>query len=126
MPDFRVRVGVDIVSVERMAGLLQIPAFVERNFQPSELTHASLERLAGIFAAKEALFKALEQPTRFELVAVTHDPAGRPSVEIPSDIRPTDLVSLDLSISHEREYAVAVVVALFAAVPDLVAEELGE
>ncbi|MDQ3956507.1 MAG: 4'-phosphopantetheinyl transferase superfamily protein, partial [Actinomycetota bacterium] len=57
--------GVDVVGVERFRGVLQrFPAFGDRFFSEAELAHGAEARdpvlhLAGTFAAKEAVMKAL-------------------------------------------------------------------
>lgn len=59
-----VRTGVDLVSIDRIRRAARSPRFLERVFTPGELDWC-MERpdparhLAGRFAAKEALYKAL-------------------------------------------------------------------
>ena len=51
--------------------------FRRRLFHPTESAGASLQRLAGIFAAKEAAFKALELPAgNWHVVQIAHRPDG--------------------------------------------------
>ncbi len=113
----RVRVGVDLVHIPRLAELAEGDAFLARTFQPSELRDRRPMTLAGIFAAKEALFKALGSSREWLEVEVTHDAGGRPLLNLDPASAPSDLLSLDLSITHEGEYAAAVVVALLADEP---------
>jgi len=114
MEALRIRVGVDLVHIPRIAARLEDTAFLRCAFQPVELRDARPEHLAGLFAAKEACFKALGMAPRWLAVAVdtTH---GRPQLRLSPEIAPPDLVSLDLSISHEGDYAAAVVVMLLGA-----------
>jgi len=107
-----VRVGVDLVLVPRVAELAGEGDFLARVFQPAELADTRPEHLAGLLAAKEACFKALGVPTRWQEVAVGSDPEGRPVLHLRPSLRPPGLVGLDLSIAHEGGFAVAVVVAL--------------
>jgi holo-[acyl-carrier protein] synthase len=108
----RVKIGIDLVRIPKMAELMEDAGFLERVFHPSEMRDLRPERLAGIFAAKEALFKALGAPRRWLEAEVDRDPEGRPLLRIAPKSAPPDLLSLDLSIAHEGEYAAAAVVAL--------------
>ncbi len=107
----RVKVGVDLVHIPRLAALLADGTFLRRAFQPAELADGRPEHLAGLLAAKEACFKALGRPTSWPAVAV--DTAhGPPRLQLSPEVAPPNLLSLEVSISHEGDYAVAVVVAL--------------
>lgn len=111
-------VGCDVVDVARMRRLLaERPGARERLFAPRELADAvrggvdpdgdvAIERLAGRFAVKEAVRKALRGrgPT-LTGVEVRTDEHGAPSVWIAG--RPTRLAC---SISHDAGVAMAVVV----------------
>ncbi|HEX2922992.1 MAG TPA: holo-ACP synthase [Chloroflexota bacterium] len=107
-----VKIGIDLVHIPRMRELVEREAFLARTFHPSELRDRRPMRLAGIFAAKEALFKALGAPHQWLEVEVDHDPEGRPFLRLSPASAPPEILSLDLSVTHEGEYAVAVVVAL--------------
>lgn len=113
----QVKIGIDLVHIARMAELAENGAFLARTFQPSELRDLRPARLAGVFAAKEALFKALGAPRRWLGVEVAHGADGRPLLRIAPASAPPGLLSLDLSITHEGEYAVAAVVVLLAGEP---------
>ena len=111
----QVRTGIDLVVVEQFARSLQAggDAFRRRLFHPSEQQGASTERLAAIFAAKEAAFKALALPPGNWLVLeICHSAAGRPLIRFDSAYDGAHVVSCDLSITHAAGYAVASVVAL--------------
>lgn len=108
----RARIGVDLVHIPKMVELMEDGAFLGRAFQPSEIQDRRPERLAGILAAKEALFKALGTPRHWLEAEVEWNPAGRPQLRIAREATPSGLLSLDLSIAHEGEYAVAAVIAL--------------
>ena len=106
----RVLVGVDLVRVDDFGRRLGDPAFRERAFSPDELADDRVEHLAGLFAAKEACFKALGMPERFREVAVRTSERGRPRLCLRP--APPGLLSADVSIAHADGYATAVVVAL--------------
>ena len=110
-----VRTGVDLVPIESFQRSLRRGGepFRRRLFHPTETAGASLERLAGIFAAKEAAFKALELPAgNWHVVEVAHRPDGRPCLRFAPDYDASRIASLDVSITHDDAYAFASVVAL--------------
>jgi phosphopantetheine--protein transferase-like protein len=112
-------VGTDIVAVARFEKISE--RFIERCFTPGEreyLRGKPLSSSAGLFAAKEAVVKALG--TGFSGfwpvdVEVTHDANGRPGVTLHGKARDiADSLSIDviwLSISHSEANAVAFAVA---------------
>ncbi len=97
-----------------MAELMEDEGFLSRAFHPPELLDRRPERLAGVFAAKEALFKALGAPRSWLEAEVVWDSVGRPQLRVAGEAASSGLLSLDLSIAHEGEYAVAAVVALLS------------
>jgi len=105
-------IGCDVVSISRFRQCLSQggTAFLERTFLPSEQTGASIERLAGFFAAKEAACKALSIPAgHWQQICVTHDPSGAPKILLFGSLPRVQEISL--SISHDGDYTMAVVVA---------------
>ena len=120
-------VGCDVVDVARMRRLLvERPGGRERIFSPRELEDAvrggvdpdadvAIERLAGRFAVKEAVRKALRGsgPT-LTSIEVRTDQDGAPSVWVAG--RPTRLAC---SISHDAGVAMAVVVGDRSMLDDL-------
>ena len=55
------KLGIDIVHIPEFEKLMQDRGFIKRVFHESELKDYRAEHLAGIFAAKEAFFKAINQ-----------------------------------------------------------------
>jgi len=111
----KLNVGCDVVSISRFSNLLREGGekFMERLFSPKEYVGATVEHLAGIFAAKEAACKALQIPAGNWLsLQVSHLENGAPKLEInlPVELRNTPS-QLSLSISHDQDYAFAVVIA---------------
>jgi holo-[acyl-carrier protein] synthase len=108
-----VRVGVDVVAVERIAATRQRrPEVLARLFSPGEIDHAErgadpAATLAGAWAAKEAWAKAAGRrlravgPCSVELV---HLGCGAPHLEVGGEA-----VSGLVSVSHDGGVAVAVV-----------------
>src|SRR6478672_9569200 len=85
----RIRVGVDLAEVDRVAGVLSRRGerFLARVFGPGEILRrrrhprAFAEHVAGRFAAKEAAMKALGTGWRglsFREIAIGRDRRGKP------------------------------------------------
>lgn len=117
--------GVDIVNVgriresverngERFLGKLFLPAETEYCFSGAR----EYEHLAARFAAKEAFLKALgtgaSQEAGFREIEVTRDERGRPGIRLhgraAAFAAEKGVLRMHLSISHEKEFAIAQVV----------------
>ena len=105
--------GVDIIEVRRIKNALDKygQGFLERIFTDRELHKLKehnnyYQHVAGRFAAKEAVFKALgESGLNFKDVEVLNDQEGKPYCSLS---RFTDKkFKIYLSISHIKNYAVA-------------------
>lgn len=112
-----VGVGVDIVDIARFEQKLeQTPALRERLFTPTEQGRKT-QSLAGIFAAKEALIKALggSKDLSWQDMSIVKNDAGAPRFELNGSLQTVldqhAISSVHVSISHEQETAVAFVVA---------------
>jgi holo-[acyl-carrier protein] synthase len=105
--------GVDITEVNRLRKAVEKwgKDFLERVFTQSELKNAKTrgslyQHLAGRFAAKEAIFKALNvRELTWQDVEILNDEAGRPVAKIINE--KIKKVDIHLSISHVKSYAVA-------------------
>jgi holo-[acyl-carrier protein] synthase len=121
-----VQVGVDIVGVERVARLVTAhPGAVEALFTPAEQAYCLRKRrkhehLAGRFAGKEAVLKAIGTGMRRRMrwieVEIVSGEAGRPRVQLHGEVaeqaRRRGLRDLDVSISHSDGLALAHAVAV--------------
>ncbi|MHC4971588.1 MAG: holo-ACP synthase [Planctomycetota bacterium] len=119
-------VGLDLVEIERIEGLLERhgDAFAKRILHPDEdatrLAHRDgPAHLAGLFAAKEAVMKALGTGMTgagFTEIGILRRPAGRPYVVLRGGAlaRATELgiEEWHVSITHSKTSAAAVAVAL--------------
>jgi holo-[acyl-carrier protein] synthase len=110
-------VGVDLVDLARFESkLLETPALIERIFTPTE-RERSTQSLAGIWASKEALIKAIGNPAglNWQDVTVTNDALGKPNLEVTGATKERSeqmgITSWHLSISHDGGMACAFVVA---------------
>ncbi len=121
-----VGIGTDIVAVARMASGIEKygERFASRILSSNEFEvfsgHANQAHyLAKRFAAKEAVVKALGCGFRdgisMRQVEVSNDPLGKPQVTLHSKAaeraKSMDVTEILLSLSDEREYAVAYVMA---------------
>ena len=111
-----VGVGIDVVDVARFEQtLLRTPGLRGRLFTDTE-ADLPIGSLAGRFAAKEALAKALGAPSGllWRDAEITNDPDGRPLLAISGSIAERasalDATRTHLSISHDAGIASAVVV----------------
>ncbi len=121
-------VGVDLVEIPRVARALNRygERFLRRVFTPAEVIYSRgrVPELAGRFAAKEAVAKALgvgmrmlaPEGVEWHEVEVLGDWRGRPEVYLhgraASRAAQLGLTRWAVSLSHEREYAIAFVVAM--------------
>jgi phosphopantetheine--protein transferase-like protein len=107
------RVGCDIVSIGEFRKRLQESGglLLERLFHPGESAGAGPERLAGLFAAKEAALKSLGLPAGAWLqLCIDHDRSGAPLLRLlEQDSR---IKEISVSISHNNDTAIAIVAAI--------------
>ncbi len=114
-------IGADIVKISRMDGLIKdkIP---NKIFTQNEIDYISSKKnasqtAAGIFAAKEAVLKCLGTGITLPLcdIDITHESSGRPIAVITGKVKAKanelGITDMDISISHDGEYAVAYAVA---------------
>lgn len=112
-----VGIGVDIAEIGRLErALARTPALADRLFADSEQGRP-IRSLAGCFAAKEAVAKALGAPggLRWTDVVVGQDAAGKPMLDVVGTVAAAaaalGVSAWHLSISHDGGLSVAVVVA---------------
>ncbi len=109
-------IGVDIVKIERIAAASKKENFLNGVFTEKEIkrykdTGCKPETLAGFFAAKEAVSKALGTGFRGfapKDIEVYNELSGAPKVNLFNGAK-TALADkeVSISISHDGEYAVA-------------------
>jgi holo-[acyl-carrier protein] synthase len=117
-------IGTDIVAIARMSDLWQRHGerALERLLAVSERDDCRCATdpgrfLAKRFAAKEALGKALgtgiRAPAQLNAIAISHDAHGKPYFDLAPELAAhlsSQGLTAHVSISDEREYAVAFVV----------------
>ena len=133
MPIPTLRVGIDLVRVADVASSIERfgDRYVERVFTSEERSYCnadgtrSAERFAARFAAKEATLKVL-RPSAHEgvdlrSIEVRHLGEGACEIVLYDAAlelaRRAGVVELSLSMSHEHEYATAMIVARLMALP---------
>jgi holo-[acyl-carrier protein] synthase len=101
-------IGIDIVDIARITKAIERYGdhFLEKIFTANEIRYAKGKRragetLAGHFAAKEAFIKAMGRSLPWKDIEVNHE-EGRPYIVFQG--KRYD----NVSISHERTYAVAI------------------
>jgi len=122
--------GIDLVKVERMERMIRRPsgqAFLDRVFSGTEQAYCGSKRMkfehyAARFAAKEALLKAMKvrpkKNQRLSGIEVRREATGKPFIALSPESRrqlhiPAQ-AQIELSIAHEREYAIATVVVVIS------------
>jgi holo-[acyl-carrier protein] synthase len=128
-----VGVGTDLIELKRVQKACGKPSFLSRIFTEDEYREASGDhrRLAGNFAVKEAVSKALGtgfgsvKPREIE---VFRDRRGKPYVKLSGraeeQARLLKVTGIEVSISDTEELVLAFAVAEGAAVSEDTAEEL--
>ncbi len=106
-----VAVGLDLVEVSRIATAMENPAFVERILTPAEreVIRAPL-RVAGRWAAKEAVAKAVGLHLSWQDVEILPGESGEPVVTIHHPDFDPQKNRVHISITHEKGHAAAVAV----------------
>lgn len=99
-----------MVSVERISRAMQDPRFAERILTSLERERGvTAEYLAGRFAAKEAIKKCLPALSSWHQAEILGSPGQPPEVSVKGAALPTGH-KLHISISHEREFSVALAI----------------
>ena len=118
----RVLVGTDIIEINRVMKLVDSKdknalksIFTLREMEYCEARKVSkYQSYAARFAAKEAIYKALSEymPEKYSWTdfEVVNEDKGKPKVNLSFEIK--GLESIEISLSHCKEYAVAYVTAI--------------
>ena len=121
----RILCGTDIIEVSRIRESIERTGekFLNLIYTPKEIEYCESKKkskyyhYAGRFAAKEAIFKAISSllKNKFDIswhnAEILNDENGNPKIEFKKIIF-KNIESIDISISHCREYAVANVVVI--------------
>lgn len=115
--------GIDIVEIDRIQRAIDKSgqAFIRRVYTTREIEYceakgvARASSYAARFSAKEAVSKALgtgiSRGISFQDIEVVNDASGKPSVllygEAEKRFREICGISMDISLTHSRDYAAA-------------------
>lgn len=105
-----VRIGLDIVETERIRRAMANPRFASRILTARERGRAlSVAYVAGRWAAKEAIAKAIGTDLSWQDVDIDNDPTGHPYALFREGVLAPNQ-QVQISITHERNLAAAVAI----------------
>ena len=119
--------GIDLVDFPRIEDMLKRHGdrFLDRVFTVAEQEYAkanknSVEKLAGRFAAKEAILKLLGTGWRGKIawtdIEVVNTETGQPRVNLSGEVKKiadkSGITQISVSITHTANFAIASAVAL--------------
>ncbi len=111
-------IGIDLESTTRFEHYLD--EGLKRLFTPNEIKYAKeyenyLEHLTGFFCVKEAFVKALDADVDYLQIEVLHTETGKPYINetayIKKVLKQKNIENIDVSISHCKQFSMAVVQA---------------
>jgi holo-[acyl-carrier protein] synthase len=119
--------GIDLVDLPRIEQMVTRHGsrFLDRVFTPAEQQYAQnnknrIEKLAGRFAAKEAVLKLLGTGWREKIawtdIEVINNAAGQPEAKLTGQVKKIaedlGVTQISISITHTANFAIASAVAL--------------
>ncbi len=119
--------GIDLVDFPRIEEMIKKHGdrFMDRIFTPVEQAYAesnknSVEKLAGRFAAKEAILKLIGTGWRGKIawtdIEITNTSTGQPKVALTGEVKKIadklKIKHISVSITHTANFAIASAVAL--------------
>lgn len=112
--------GVDIVLISKLNKLIN-DKFMSKVFTDIEEAYIkksnySLNTIAGILAAKEAVLKALKKGINdyaLKDIEIVHDEDNAPSINFLNELKTLKYKSISISISHDGDYTIASVIILY-------------
>jgi holo-[acyl-carrier protein] synthase len=119
--------GIDLVDFPRIEQMVQRHGsrFLDKVFTEAEQAYAranknQMEKLAGRFAAKEAVLKLMGTGWQGKIawtdVEVVNTPAGQPEVKLAGEVKKIaeklGVKQISVSITHTANFAIASAVAL--------------
>ncbi len=119
----KISCGTDIIEIERIKNSIERTGkrFLDTIYTEKEIIYCESKKMqkyqhyAARFAAKEAIFKAisskLDKKYNWDDFEILNDEKGKPKVILKNNI--AEIESIDISISHCKEYAIATVVVLY-------------
>lgn len=122
----KIRTGIDIIEVARIQEAIekQEDRFLQKVYTENEIEYCSntgkmtYQHYAVRFAAKEAIYKAIsdqllvQEDDILNKIEITNNEEGKPIVSL-ERLNLNKVESMDLSLSHIKDYAVASFTILF-------------
>ncbi len=122
----QVKCGIDIIEISRIKKSIEDLGnkFINKIFTQDEIAYCESKKIqkyqhyAARFAAKEAIFKAISESVEdkysidWKNLEVICDENGKPHINT-IGINTEKIESMDISLSHCKEYAIANVVILY-------------
>ena len=123
----QLKIGTDICQIDRVKSAYKRygKRFLNRILTKNEIKYVTskkenlINRLAGRFAAKEATSKVLGTGLRgvyFKEVEILRERSGAPKIVLhkraKEKAKKLGLINFELSISHERDFALAFVIGI--------------
>ncbi|MDD5456176.1 MAG: holo-ACP synthase [Candidatus Margulisbacteria bacterium] len=113
-------IGIDIVEISRLKALIKDRGFLDKVYTDEEIEycgsaksdHLKASRFANRFAAKEAIFKAVDKldALYWKEIQILNEPSGKPVVTFSGKTKKVmqeNKLNIELSLSHSRQFAVA-------------------
>ena len=107
-------IGIDIIDIKRFRKIpyAKNKRFYQRNFQQSEIDYClkyrqPAQHFAGKFAIKESIIKAISEKIAMIDIEVSHV-NSKPTIRLPDNYQEYSFL---VSLSHEKDFAVAVVIS---------------
>ena len=115
-------IGMDLCGIARMEKLMDRESFLRRVFTEQELQYVrsrgkmASASLAAIWAAKEAVFKAMGKGicTSMQEVEILHRESGQPYCVLHGEAKKLGQGTMLISITHEGDMAAAMCVWSFS------------
>ena len=123
----QLQTGIDIIEVARIQEAIekQSEAFLKKVYTPNEIAYCDntgkmkYQHYAARFAAKEAVFKAISSQISVDdhndilnKIEIINDESGKPHANL-ERLNIKNIETMDLSLSHLKEYAIASFTILF-------------
>lgn len=127
------KTGVDIIKTNRIKKILKEKkeSFYSRIFTEDEIKYIENKNhdyrtVAGLFASKEAVSKVIGTgigKLRWKDIEIIHDNNGKPFINFSQNLRShlnqLGINSIEISISHEEEYAISFAVGYYFSYKDI-------
>lgn len=117
-------VGIDMVSISRIADKISNAAFKQAVFTEGEIQYCEtagnkMQHYAARFAVKEAFLKATRKGLLYDIdnflkIEVYHEPGGQPMIKLSGSFEIMKTKEkwncIHVSITHEGDHAAAIVI----------------